>query len=52
MKVFIETSKFRIGWERFYPYWHIGKPKDNDDAKFEISLGCLFMVIWKNDNEE
>ena len=51
MKELIKTSDFSVIWDSLHPDWHIGKPHEECDAKFEISLGCLHFVFWKKDDE-
>lgn len=42
-------KRFGILWNTFYPEWHIGKPKEECDASFEICLGYLQFCIWKKE---
>ena len=47
MKTLIKTTDWEIVWNSLYPKWHIGKPHEECDVKFEIYLGCLHFIIWK-----
>lgn len=42
-----DYKTFRIMWNSLYPSWHIGKPIEDCDVKFEICLGCLHIYFWK-----
>ena len=52
MKELIKTTDFTSGWDSLHPQWHIGKPHEECDVKFEICLGCLYLVFWKEEECE
>ena len=49
MRKLIQTKHFSFGIDTFYPDWHIGKPKECCDVRWEISLGIFYFGIWRNE---
>lgn len=41
----------KICWNKFYPCWHIGKPKEECDVAFEICFGCFQIYFWKREEK-